>query len=150
MCTAIEKICKCGKSLGVIHNADSILPYEVVISIYCPECSSGVEYNKAAMIEDNGWVIEYDMEIAKNFAQKIGISEDRITPEFLFENNYSSWNGYYPTDIRDKAVESQEILKIAKVDPKRYLSEIRNWTEQRIKRLSSEGWRKAKMAEAEI
>ena len=146
MCMAIGLKCKCGENYASIHNDGSILPEEVVKNLYCPKCAIDVGFDGNTMIEDNGWIIEYDMEIAKVFASNIGVDAKEITPEFLFDKGYCTWNGYTPFDQENRAREKMELLKLAREDRKRYIEEFKGWTERRLKRLSSEGWRKAKRA----
>lgn len=146
MCMAFRKRCSCSKSYASIHNDGSLLPEEVIVNLYCPECSRSVSFDPAAMIEDNGWIIEYDMEIANSYANKIGLVPGEVTPGTLFDSGYSSWNGYSPNDQEDKAKEKAELLSLAVGDRKRYIEEFKAWTERRLKRLSDDGWRKAKRA----
>lgn len=146
MCMAFRKRCRCSKAYASIHNDGSLLPEEVILNIYCPGCSRSIFFNPPTMVLDNGWIIEYDMEIANNFASKIGFVPGEVTPEILFDNGYSSWNGYSPNDQEDKAKEKAELLSLAVGDRKRYIEEFKVWTEKRLKRLSDDGWRKAKKA----
>lgn len=146
MCMAFRKRCNCGKAYASIHNDGSFLPEEVILNLFCPGCSGSVHFNPETMISDNGWIIEYDMEIANNFAGKIGFAPGEVTPEILFDNGYSSWNGYSPNDQEDKAKEKAELLSLAGEDRKRYIEEFKLWTEKRLRRLSDDGWRKAKKA----
>ena len=146
MCMAFRRRCNCSRAYASIHNDGSVLPEEVVVKLYCPECSNSVLFDPETMTKDNGWVIEYDMEIANALAGKIGFTQGEVTPEILFENEFSSWNGYSPNDQEDKAREKAELLPLATGDRKRYIEEFKIWTEKRLKRLSDDGWRKAKKA----
>ncbi len=55
----------------------------------------------------------------------------------------SDWRGIYPGEHIDNVREREKITKLAKIDPKRYLEEIKTWSIQRMERFSEEGWRKA-------
>ena len=146
MCMAFKKRCSCTKSHASIHNDGSLLPEEVIVGIYCDECSASVQFDPESMVRDNGWIIEYDMEIANGFAGKMGFVTGEVTPEIIFDNGFSSWNGYSPNDQEDKAKEKTELLSMASGDRKRYIEEFKTWTEKRLKRLSESGWRKARKA----
>ena len=74
MCMAIEKECACGKESARLHHLNSILPYEAIKTIYCPSCNNSVEFDASNMVKDNGWLIEYDMEVAALYAEKMGMS----------------------------------------------------------------------------
>lgn len=143
MCMSNEVVCGCGKEKVSFHYGDSILPEEIIMAVYCPECS-GIDFNSSTMIKDNGWVIEYDLDVARMFANQLKIKKEDITPAFIFDSGYATWNGYTPNDIKAAAKEKMELLELAKLDKRRYLSEIKNWTENRLKKLSEEGWRKAR------
>lgn len=141
MCQDHKKMCKCGRHNASLNFRDDILPEEVVANLYCPDCSSEVALNRATMLSDNGWVLEYDMEIAGFMKQKLSAGE--ITPEFLFDEGYCTWRGVYPNDHIDSAREREELLKLAKTDRKKYFEEFKSWGVKRMERLAREGWRKA-------
>ncbi|MEK6576413.1 MAG: hypothetical protein AAB014_00260 [Nitrospirota bacterium] len=143
---AFKKRCFCTKSHASIHNDGSLLPEEVIVGIYCAECSTSVQFDPESMVKDNGWIIEYDMEIANGYAGKMGFVTGEVTPEIIFDNAFSSWNGYSPNDQEDKAIEKTELLSMASGDRKRYIEDFKSWTESRLKRLSDSGWRKARKA----
>jgi hypothetical protein len=94
------------------------------------------------MLADNGWIIEFDMEIARFLLQK-EIPADWVTPAFIFDEGYCTWRGVTPSDHIDSVRERNELLKLAQTDRKRYFEEIRNWSNGRMERLAREGWRKA-------
>jgi hypothetical protein len=119
-----------------------VLPTEVISRIYCPACSQGITENPDTMLTDNGWIIEYDMDVARFMMQKISVPAV-ITPAFLFDEGYCTWRGVYPTDLADSIKEREDILKLAKTDRKRYFEEFRSWGVRRMERLIREGWRKA-------
>jgi len=122
---------------------DGIMSGEVILGLYCPQCSNGIKFNPETMVADNGWIIEYDMDLARFQAQKIKTGIHNITPEFIFDEGYCTWRGIYPTDHIDSVKEKEEILKLAKTNPKRYFEEFKKWGISRMERLAREGWRKA-------
>jgi len=141
MCIEHSMTCKCGGNKASLHFRDDVMTSEVIDGIYCPECSSQIVLDHESMIGDNGWVIAYDMDIARFLGKKL--PTEKITPEFMFDEGYCTWSGLYPTDHADSVKERQEILPLAKADTRRYLAEFRRWSLERMERLSSEGWRKA-------
>lgn len=122
---------------------DELMTGDVISRLYCPQCSKDIKFSSETMIADNGWIIEYDMDIARFQSQKIKTGGLNIPPDFIFDEGYCTWRGIYPTDHIDSVVEREEVVKLAKVDPKRYLQEIKNWANRRMERLAKEGWRKA-------
>ena len=143
MCQASTKICKCGQGEASLHFINNVLPENVVRGIHCPNCSSAVEFDKETMLEDNGWIIEFEVEGARLFAKDMGVSEDEITPEFIFDSGYCTWVGYTPSDRTDSFDEKKAIIDLAKTDRARYFEELKNWSINRVNKLSDEGWRKA-------
>ncbi len=141
MCVEHRKICNCGKSSASLFFRDEILHEEVINALYCPSCSSDVPYDNRTMVRDNGWVIEYDMDVVNFMGQKLPAAE--ATPDFVFDEGYCTWNGVYPTDRADSAKEREELVQIAKINKKKYLEEFKNWGVKRMERLEMEGWRKA-------
>jgi ABC-type amino acid transport substrate-binding protein len=134
-------ICKCGTHTASFNFRDEVMPVEIVSRLYCPQCASGVAFDAESMLKDNGWLIEYDMDVARFMAHKL--SGATITPEYLFDQGYCTWRGVYPTDHIDSVKEREELVKLSKINPKKYLDEIRKWGIERMDRLAAEGWRKA-------
>ncbi len=116
---------------------------------FCPACSPAVGFNPGSMIADNGWIIEYDMDIAR-FAGRNISREEALSPEFIFDEGYCTWRGLYPNDHIDSANERNQLAKLAKSDPRRYFDELRKWGNARMERLAREGWRKAREKEPVI
>lgn len=143
MCVAYEINCSCGNGMAGFNFKDEIMTGEVINRLYCPQCSKDIKFNTETMIADNDWIIEYDMDIARFQAQKIKTGRLNITPEFIFDEGYCTWRGMYPTDHIDSVVERQKIMKLAKVNPRKYLEELKEWATSRMEHLSKEGWRKA-------
>ncbi|MCL4476674.1 MAG: hypothetical protein M1508_10680 [Nitrospirae bacterium] len=140
---AYEMNCSCGNGLAGFNFRDEIMTGEVISRLYCPQCSRDIKFDQETMVADNGWVIEYDMDIARFQAQKIKADALNITPDFIFDESYCTWRGIYPTDHIDSVVERTEIMKLAKINPRKYLEELKEWANTRMERLSKEGWRKA-------
>jgi len=109
MCMKIEFPCQCGEENAQFNNLNNILPPSVIEKVYCPECSSEVTVNKDTMLVDNNWIIEYDMEQVKFLLAKMDIPAAQITPEFIFDERYSTWQGVTPTDMVESIREREEI-----------------------------------------
>ncbi len=142
MCVDHSLNCSCGKTHASFHFRDEVLPFKVITKLYCPVCSSSVTRNSETMVADNGWLIEYDMDVARFMMQK-NAPASSVTPEFLFDEGYCTWRGMTPTDHIDSVKERSQLVQLAKSNPKRYFNEIKTWGNMRMERLAREGWRKA-------
>ncbi|MHB8881146.1 MAG: hypothetical protein ACYC69_06505 [Thermodesulfovibrionales bacterium] len=142
MCIDHSMTCRCGKGSASFNFKEELMPVEVVNRLYCPECSGKVKYDASAMLEDNGWIIEYDMDVVRFMGQRL--PGKNITPEFMFDEGYCTWRGVYPTDHIDSAREREELVKLSKINQRKYLEEFKKWGIERMNRLSKEGWRKAR------
>ncbi len=144
MCIEYKTVCKCAKREASFNFKDNLMPPEVVEALYCPECSKNIAIDPISMIEDNGWIIKYDMEVAALYRHKLPYDDvENFLPETLFDKGYATWRGIYPGDHIDSAREREELAKLAKTDPQRYFREIKEWAINRMERLRKEGWRKA-------
>jgi hypothetical protein len=140
---AHEHRCSCGARSASFHFRDNLLPEQVVAALYCPECAPAAA-DPATSVRDNGWVVTYDMDVARMMtASKIA---GTVTPAALFDDGYCTWNGMYPGDHLDSVRERDAITALAKTDPKEYLRRLRTWAVERSERLKHEGWRKAQNA----
>jgi hypothetical protein len=147
MCLDVKKRCSCGEQEVQFHLKDNIMPAEVIDRIYCPECSDLSSSAKEEMVEDNGWVIQYDMDIARMFAiSKLEMDPTFVSPEYIFDSGYATWLEMYPGEKADITDERNSIIAKKETDPKAYLKEITAWSIDRVARLKNEGWRKAKQA----
>ena len=144
MCMDHAVVCKCGRREANFNFKNEIMPPEAIEALYCPECSHSVTFTEETMLNDNGWVIHYDMDVAGLYGSRLPMSEkERISPELLFDEGYITWRGVYPGDHIDNAREREELAALAKVNPRKYFNEIRSWAINRMTRLKDEGWRKA-------
>ncbi len=147
MCQEIRKKCHCGQQSAQFHLRDNILSQEVIQQLYCPACSSQVELDPHSMVLDNGWVIEYDMDLARFLlTSKLLLEKEQIQPGYIFDSGYACWLEMYPGEKEDILEERAEIMQLQKKDPKQYLREISRWNIDRIERLKEQGWRKAQAA----
>jgi hypothetical protein len=142
MCVDHSVNCSCGKSSASFNFRDEVLPYEVIVKLSCPACSPDAFYDPSTMLADNGWIIGFDMDVARFLLQKTAPAS-RVTPEFIFDEGYCTWRGVTPSDHIDSVRERNELVELAKTDRKRYFEEIKNWSNTRMERLARDGWRKA-------
>jgi hypothetical protein len=136
--------CECNSREAGFDFKDGIMPPEVINRLYCPECSKELAFNPETMIADNGWVIEYDMDVAEFSAAKLPPTlRENLSPEILFDKGYATWCGIHPDDHFVSICEKAALARLAEVDPEGYAEKMKTWSSQRIKRLKEEGWRKA-------
>ena len=146
MCVEIKHQCQGGHESAQFSNLDNVLPASVVNKVYCPECQDKPEFDASTMLADNGWIIEYDMELASYLLGKHGIEKELVTPEFLFDSRYSTWQGMSPTDMAESIRERQDIVALAKVDKMKYIKTLKSWSIDRMKAFTEAGWRKAQVS----
>ena len=149
MCIEHKVACNCGKNDASFIFKDEILPPAVIRTLYCPDCSRKIAMDYVSMIEDNGWIIRYDMEIVRLYRRKLPqIVTENLLPDTLFDNGFATWLGVYPGDHNDSEKERQALSMLAKKDPEKYFKEIKRWSIKRMTRLKKDGWRKAREQEA--
>ncbi len=147
MCMEVRKTCQCGKQTAQFHMRDNIMSQEVIEELYCPDCSGPEQIDPETMLNDNGWVIKYDMELARFLAvSKLMVDPESVRPGYLFDSGYACWLEMYPGEKEDILEERKEIMALQNEDPTRYLKEISSWNIARIERLKADGWRKAQAA----
>lgn len=144
MCMDIRKKCECGKQSAQFHLRDNIMSQEVLVSLRCPECAEEVKVDEQTMINDNNWIIEYDMELAQFLAaSKLQVPPDMVTPGYVFDTGYATWQEMYPGEQKDILEERKGIMELLKTDSTEYLKQINSWNIARVERLKADGWRKA-------
>lgn len=147
MCVEVKKKCQCGSRQAQFHLRDNIMSPRVLDRLFCPACSAGASLNRETMLTDNGWIIEYDMPLARMYGlTKLSLAAEAISPEFIFDQGYATWREMYPGETDDIAGERERIIARKDEDPGRYLQEINAWAINRINRLKEAGWRKAMLA----
>lgn len=144
MCIDVRKTCECGSHLVQFHLRDNIMSNEVIARLFCPACSGRIDTNHPGMLCDNGWVIEYDLELARFLAAaKLQIEPDMVDPDFLFDGGYATWLELYPGEQKDIVAERKEIMDLLHSDSREYLRQINEWNIARVARLKAAGWRRA-------
>jgi len=142
MCLHQKLACVCKRNTAYIFHRDNILPERVVINLYCPECGGRVNRDDSRMIEDVGWLIEYDMELARFYLGLKGV-DHAVTPEFIFDEGYCTWYGMNPNDLEENARVHEELLPLQKKDKLLYFNELKRIRLSQFADLKKAGWRKA-------
>ncbi len=147
MCLDVRKSCECGAHIVQFHLHNNIMLPEIIDRLFCPTCSKETVFDETTMLDDNGWVIEYDIELAQDLAmKKLMIDPSQVVPAFIFDNDYARWQEMYPGEQKDIKVEKEEIVKLLAEDQKKYLMAIHSWNVSRIEQLKEAGWRRAQTA----
>lgn len=144
MCLAVFKTCECGTHHVQFHLRDNLLPAEVIVRLFCPSCPGDLGFDGGAMLNDNGWIIEYDMLLAQGvLCGKQLLLPEQVNPDYIFDQGYCTWLETYPGEREAIKAERAAILELQKNDQQRYLQEMIAWNIRRIEMLKGEGWRKA-------
>lgn len=147
MCMAVFKKCECGSSSVQFHMRDNVLTPEVVTRLFCPKCPGGVGFDAACMVNDNGWIIEYDMVLATmQILQKRVLDQEMLRPDYLFDHGYACWLETYPGEREEIREARERIIALKDTDQQHYLQEMMNWNIKRLEQLKAQGWRKAQAA----
>lgn len=145
MCNNHRVSCNCGQNQANLLFKNHILNPSVLSNIFCPECSRNVNFHPGSMLEDNGWILEFDLVIARSCLHRANIHTANLGPESIFDQGYASWNGFTPDELDQRLVERQQIIELAHQDMHLYLKEIKRWGAARAKKFREAGWRKAQL-----
>ncbi len=144
MCIEVRKTCECGAHRVQFHLRDNLMQPEVIERLFCPSCSRDAVFDGKSMLNDNGWVIAYDMTLARMLAAgRIACASEAMSPAFLFDHGYACWLELYPGEREEIREEKERIMALREEDQKRYLEVIQCWNIERVARLKEAGWRKA-------
>ena len=143
MCSNHRLDCSCGQNQANIMFKNHILPPMVVSNLYCPKCSKSVAFDVECMIVDNDWIMEFNLPLAEDYLKRARIDINRLSPAFIFDHGYASWNGFTPNELDERLVERQEIIALATHNMQQYLAEMKRWGCERVQKLREAGWRKA-------
>jgi hypothetical protein len=141
MCMNLRRFCSCGRNSAHLSCRDNLLPAELLVNLYCPECRPGSLADKT-MIEDCGWGLEYDVDRAQAYFTMRGI-KSRATPAFIFDEGYLSWQGLAPGDQEVNVRLHQRLAPLIAQDMALYLKALRSEWVAHVARLKAAGWRKA-------
>jgi hypothetical protein len=144
MCIDVRKTCECGSKTVQFHLRDNLLHSAVIQRVFCPNCPGDTGFDVRSMLNDNGWVVEYDMLLATMLlTAKLQVEPEAVCPEFLFDQGYACWLEMYPGEREDIREEKEKIMALQREDQRQYLQVIQSWNIERIARLKAAGWRKA-------
>ena len=143
MCSNHRLFCSCGRNQANIFFKNHILDPMVVSELYCPNCPRNVEVDLECMLVDNDWILEFDLVLARGFLQRANVNTAQLSPAFLFDHGYATWNGFTPNDLDQRLAEREQIVSLANQDMRQYLIEIKRWGCERVEKFRQAGWRKA-------
>ena len=141
MCMNLRRFCSCGCKSAYLSCRDNLLPAEILVNLYCPECRPG-DLADRTMIEDCGWVLEYDVDRAQAYFRARGM-RSQATPAFIFDAGYLSWQGLAPGDQEVNTRLHQRLAPLIEQDLALYLQSLRSEWVAHVARLKTGGWRKA-------
>lgn len=145
MCMMESRVCSCGRRAAYLNFRDNLLLPQILVNLYCPECSPRVAFDAATMVADCGWVMEFDLEGAQVSFLTRGISPT-LTPGFIFDEGYLTWQGFSPQDHEVRADLHQRLAPLIKEDLKQYWQALKFEWLGHVERLKAEGWRRAQQA----
>lgn len=145
MCYSVRRTCVCGREEAEFMHRDNILPADILVNLYCPACREQAAWDPQYMVEDNGWILEYDIEGARFLMWQRGITRE-ITPEFLLDEGYLSWNGLAPHDLEERKRLHAGLAPLLRQDRLAYIEALKKTMLAHVAALKAAGWRKAQAA----
>jgi hypothetical protein len=142
MCQSYKITCNCQQNTAEIFFGKCVLNETAIAALYCPQCSRNIKAASDSRVWDNDWVLELNMDVVRQSAGSMGISGQEVTAGLVFDEGYATWVGVTPDDAKQRNLERDEILKLAKADIRAYYEAMKAWGLNREKRFSNEGWRK--------
>lgn len=142
MCESSILKCRCGANEAELFFGKMLLDEASVKHLFCPECSENIEESRPDVIWDNGWILQLDMDIIRQYSATFSVSGDDLTAEWVFDSGYVTWVGITPDDTKRRNQEREKIQQLAQTDILAYMQAMKNWGQEREKRFSKEGWRK--------
>jgi hypothetical protein len=95
------------------------------------------------MIVDNNWIMKFDLPLAKGLLRDVNVDTGCLSPAFIFDHGYATWNGLTPDDMEQRLAERQEIIALAGQNMHQYLAEMKRWGCERVQKFRAVGWRRA-------
>jgi len=145
MCLNQRRFCQCGRNAAFLIFRDNLLTPEILLNLYCPECRGRAPWDGARMLEDCGWILEYDLDRAQAFLKVRGI-KGPATPEFLFDEGYLTWQGFSPGDHEVNTRLHRRLAPLIEQDLALYLKSLKDQWLEHVGQLKAAGWRKAQQA----
>jgi hypothetical protein len=141
MCMNLRRFCSCGRNSAHLSCRDNLLPAEILLNLFCPECRPG-SIEADTMLQDCGWVLEFDVDRAQAYFTLRGIKTP-ATPAFIFDAGYLSWLGLAPGDQEVNTRLHQRLAPLIEQDMALYLKSLTSEWAAHAARLKAAGWRKA-------
>jgi hypothetical protein len=145
MCMMVSRRCVCGQKLAHLNFRDNLLSPEILVNLYCPHCGPQANFDPETMVADCGWIMEYDLEGARVLAAKGNLAQ-RLTPEYIFDEGYLTWQGFAPGDHDIRAELHTRLAPLIKEDMSRYLQALKTEWLTHVEGLKAAGWRRAQQA----
>lgn len=142
MCRNESRFCRCGRNSAFLLFRDNLLFPEILLNLYCPQCQDQAAWDGATMLRDCGWILEYDIAGAQALLQLRGI-KGPVTPEFIFDEGYLSWQGLAPGDQEINTKLHRRLEPLIEEDLPRYLQSLKTEWLKHVAELKAAGWRKA-------
>jgi hypothetical protein len=142
MCQNQRRYCDCGRQAVSFIFRDNLLPPEILVNLYCPECRPRAAWDGATMLEDCGWVLEYDVDRAQSYFSLRGVKAE-ASPQFLFDRGYLTWQGLAPGDEEVNRRLHQRLAPLIEQDLALYLKTLKAEWVVHAAELKAAGWRKA-------
>jgi hypothetical protein len=137
----VGRFCSCGRNSAYLSCRDNLLPAEILVNLFCPACRPGSLADRT-MLNDCGWVLEYDVDRAQAYFTVRGI-KSRATPAFIFDEGYLSWQGLAPGDQEINTRLHRRLAPLIEQDLALYLKSLRSEWVAHVAQLKAAGWRKA-------
>ncbi len=145
MCQMESRRCFCGQRQAYLNFRDNLLSPEILVNLYCPLCGPEAGFDPETMVADCGWVMEYDMEGAQAFFLKHSLNM-ALTPEFIFDEGYLTWQGFSPGDHEIRAELHERLAPLIKGNMSQYVQALKTEWLAHVERLKAAGWRRAQQA----
>lgn len=145
MCMNQRRYCHCGRNAAFLMFRDNVLPPEILLHLFCPECRHQAVWDDQTMLEDCGWILEYDVERVQTYFARKGIKGPG-TPAFMFDEGYLTWQGFAPGDQEVNTRLHRRLAPLIEQDLALYLQTLRQEWLAHVARLKAAGWRKAQAA----
>ena len=146
MCQSYQITCACNQNTAEIFFGKMVLNETAIEDLYCPHCSQQIDADRVDRVWDNGWVLEMNMDVIRQYAGSMGMSPQELTAERVFDEGYATWVGITPDDTKRRNQERDELYRLAKTDILAYYQAMKEWGLNREQRFSDEGWRKMRAA----
>ena len=74
MCQSYKVPCTCNQNTAEIFFGKMVLNETVIEEVYCPRCSQNTDTDIDSRVWDNGWVLELNMDVIRQYAGSMGVS----------------------------------------------------------------------------